>query len=445
MNTPLADFLEEHIRQGISRFYMPGHKGNFPDPLLREISRYDVTEMNGADSLFEPEGVLLESEENTARLYGTRHTSFSAGGSTLGIQTMLALSCRPGDTVLAARNAHRAFINTCALLDLRPVWIRPDYNDRFGVSGEVSPQAVAEALAAHPEARAVYLTSPDYLGCISDIAGLSAVCRQASVRLLVDNAHGAHLRFLPEDLHPITLGADLCCDSAHKTLPVFTGGGYLHVHPDCPVSKEEVKSRMGLFGSTSPSYLILLSLDLNNRYLAGPARADFAGLVREMEGLYQLAGQKGFAPLSSRTDPTKMTLDAYAAGWRGEELAAWFRERKLECEYAAERHVVFMLSPQNTEEDLERFRQALKELPQKPPLEAEAGRFSIPEAVLPVREAAFAPKERVPVEKALGRIAGETRIKCPPGVPILVAGEKIDHTLQKLLKKSSISSLDVLK
>ncbi len=258
----------------------------------------------------------------------------------------------------------------------------------------------------------------------------------------MDNAHGAHLRFTREDRHPLTLGASLCCDSAHKTLPVLTGGAYLHVSRDFPLERELVKSRMGLFGSTSPSYLILLSLDLCNAYLAGQARSDFSRLE---EAVQMLCGELGLRPISPRWDFSKLTLDAWARGMSGEELAGFLRSRGIECEYAARRHTVLMLSPGNPPEDWARLRAALEALPAGEPLREEAEPFRLPERVLTPRRALFAPQERVPVDDALGRIAGETRIKCPPGVPVVAAGEKIGKDTQKILKISGIPAINVIK
>ena len=405
MKTPVYDFLKQYAESGMVRLHMPGHKGKLPYEMLREISQYDITEIAGADSLFEADGILAQSEENAAMLYQTGTTCFLAGGSTLGIQTMLACTCLPGDTVIAARNAHKAFINTCALLDLRVRWILPDCRDSFGVSGTVTPEQV-EAALSKGGARAVYITSPDYMGYMSDVKALAEVCRRYGVPLLVDNAHGAHLKFVAEDRHPISLGASMCCDSAHKTLPVLTGGAYLHIAKGIPVSKETAKEKAALFGSTSPSYLILLSLDLY--------------------------------------DDTKLTLDGADHGLSGAELAEHFRRMGVECEYAGERHVVFMLSPQNTAEDFSRFKEALLCAPYG------SRSFVTPDFVLPAlamtpRKAAFAPAERIRVEGACGRIAAQTRITCPPGVPIVTAGERIDKFTIKFLKNSGISFINVVK
>lgn len=443
MKTPVYDFLKQYAESGMVRLHMPGHKGKLPYEMLREISQYDITEIAGADSLFEADGILAQSEENAAMLYQTGTTCFLAGGSTLGIQTMLVCTCSPGDTVIAARNAHKAFINTCALLDLRVRWILPDCRDSFGVSGTVTPEQV-EAALSKGEARAVYITSPDYMGYMSDVKALAEVCRRYGVPLLVDNAHGAHLKFVAEDRHPISLGASMCCDSAHKTLPVLTGGAYLHIAKGIPVSKETAKEKAALFGSTSPSYLILLSLDLCNAYLAERGKADFTKLSETSAVLRRSAREAGFSVQKGLYDDTKLTLDGADHGLSGAELAEHFRRMGVECEYAGERHVVFMLSPQNTAEDFSRFKEALLCAPY-------GGRqFVTPDFVLPAlamtpRKAAFAPAERIRVEGACGRIAAQTRITCPPGVPIVTAGERIDKFTIKFLKNSGISFINVVK
>lgn len=443
MDTPVYDFLKQYAESGMVRLHMPGHKGRLPHEVLREISQYDITEIAGADSLFEANGILAQSEENTAALYGSGATCFLAGGSTIGIQTMLACVCSPGDTVIAARNAHKAFINTCALLDLNVRWILPACRDSFGVSGTVEPEQV-EAAISEGRAKAVYITSPDYLGYMSDVGAIAAVCKRHGIPLLVDNAHGAHLKFGPEDRHPITLGAAMCCDSAHKTLPVLTGGAYLHIAKDFPVLKETAKEKAALFASTSPSYLILLSLDLCNEYLAERGRVDFAKLAKTAACLRRTAREAGFSVQEGLCDDTKLTIDGADHGLSGGQLAEYFRVEKIECEYAGERHVVFMLSPQNTAEDINRFRTALLHAPYGDTAFGTPD-FSLPKCAMTPRTASFAPYERVKIEEACVRIAAQTKIACPPGVPLVVAGERIDKIVLKFLKNSGISFINVVK
>ena len=257
MDTPIYDFLKGYAASGTVRCHMPGHKGRLP-ALGSEL---DITEISGADSLFEASGIIRESERGMSSLYGTADTFYSAGGSTLCIQAMLAAMKQEGRTVVAARNVHRAFLNAAALLGLDVKWVMPDYTDGI-LSGTLSPGDIERALADTSNA-CVYLTSPDYTGRMADIRAVSAICRRYGAPLLADNAHGAHLRFMPTDCHPITLGADMCCDSAHKTLPALTGAAMLHTSSERYAGV--LRQCMSLFASTSPSYPIMASLDLCRR------------------------------------------------------------------------------------------------------------------------------------------------------------------------------------
>ena len=248
MNTPVYDFLIQYAERDPVRLHMPGHKGRFGAPALQCATTLDLTEITGADSLFEAEGILAESERNAASLYGTAYTFYSCGGSTLCIQTMLLLMKQQGRAVLAARNVHRAFLNTCVLLDLPVQWIYPRESDGI-LSGTYDLADFEAALQQQTRPACVYVTSPDYLGRMADIAGLAELCHRYHAKLLVDNAHGAHLAFLPWRCHPIQLGADYCCDSAHKMLSGLTGTAYLHVRSDIDVEPERVRDAMAMFGS----------------------------------------------------------------------------------------------------------------------------------------------------------------------------------------------------
>lgn len=464
MNTPIYDYLKDFIDKDITRFFMPGHKGtmqiqnqriaktntSFPD-ILEDIAKFDITEITGADSLFFAESIIKESEENTSAIYGTKCTCFSTGGSTLCIQTMLSLACKPKDKIIASRNAHISFINTCSLMNLQPCWVLPKYFDEFGVSGIVSPNDIREAILQNPDATAVYITSPDYFGAISDIKEIARICFEYRKLLLVDNAHGANFKFFKEDIHPITLGADMCCDSAHKTLPVLTGGAYLHVSKTChikTINRDDVKYKMGLFGSTSPSYLTLLSLDLANVYLDKYGKDEFIDLQIKTLSLWRTLSSLNFVPISAQFDPTKITLDAHKVGMTGYDLQNFFAKHDIEPEYVSYRHVVLMLSPFNTEVDFKRLKNALDDLTtiaSKEQVRDEAIEFKLPKVAMLPQEACFSEFENVSLDDAIGKTAHKTLIKCPPGVPIVVNGEEIDENVQKLLKKSSILFLDVLK
>ena len=256
MKTPILDFVAAYAESDALRLHMPGHKGK----PVTGAEPWDITEIDGADVLYGAHGIIRESEENARTLFGTGATLYSAEGSSLSIRAMLYLSALyakeqgRAPRILAARNAHRVFITAAALLDVDVEWM---FGEGELLRCTVTAEALEEKLkTAESLPAAVYITSPDYLGNLADVASLSEVCRRYRVLLLVDNAHGAYLRFLLTDRHPMSLGADLCCDSAHKTLPVLTGGGYLHISGEAPRSLiEAAESAMALFASTSPCAL----------------------------------------------------------------------------------------------------------------------------------------------------------------------------------------------
>ncbi|MBC8571323.1 Orn/Lys/Arg family decarboxylase [Zongyangia hominis] len=346
MTTPIRRMLDAYLAEGKARMHMPGHKGILPPP-LGDAAAYDITEVQGADSLFECDGVIRACEEGFAALYGAKESLLSCGGSTLCIQAMLALAAHPGEKILFFRNIHRAALNAMILLDIRPVWIYPE-GDAEGF-GRAEPYQVREMLEAHPDIRGVYLTSPDYYGGMHDIAAIAKICHAFDVPLLVDNAHGAHLRFLERDRHPISLGADLCCDSLHKTLPALTGSAILHIGAD-RFSRDAAKEAMGLFGSTSPSYLMMLSMDM---LLSDPARLteEIRRTVGQCERVRALLRYRGYAVLDG--DPMKLTFRR--PGRTGLETAALLREAGIEPEFADGKWVVLMPSMNTPDEDFIRL------------------------------------------------------------------------------------------
>lgn len=421
MKTPVCDFVAAYEQSGAARLHMPGHKGKGP----LGCEGRDITEIAGADSLYEAGGVIAQSEQNAAALFGAKATFYSAGGSSQCIGAMLCLALQKSKSrvVLAARNAHKSFLHAAALLDADVRWLWPRPYSLLACP--VTPEMLENALAALPEApAAVYITSPDYLGNVQPVAALAKVCHAHGAPLLVDNAHGAYLHFLPAPAHPLDEGADLCCDSAHKTLPVLTGGAYLHLgHGLLKAEEGEVRAALSLFGSTSPSYLILQSLDACNRYLADEARPKLAACVRAVEALKADLAAQGWAVAES--EPLKVTLHASKRGWRGDALADFLRKNGVECEYADPDDLVLMVSPQNSPEDLEKVRAALaaagqgSEAPQTPP------QMARPRQAMGIRAALLAPAEEVPVAEAAGRVCAAPTVGCPPAVPVVVSGEEI--------------------
>lgn len=448
MDTPVFDFARRYAKSGTTRAHMPGHKGKGP----LGIESLDLTEFSGADSLYEDSGILLQSEQNAAKLFGSGVSLYSAEGSSLAIRAMLYLACLRDSAsvkgqpyILAARNAHKVFIQTCALLNLNVGWLW-DENDSFDLCRTmVSPKTLDNILkdTSHLPI-AVYVTSPDYLGNENDIQGLAEVSHKYGVPLLVDNAHGAYLRFLPESRHPMDLGADMCCDSAHKTFPCLTGAAYLHISKDAPEEfKILAKQAMAQFGSTSPSYLILESLDANNAYLDGSYREELAACAAQTELLKQRLLENGWEILPS--DPLKLTILPRSMGYTGTELAKLLEEKKIMCEYADPDNTVLMLTPQNTKKDFSRIEKTLFQIPQREALEEPKLVMPRPEGYCTLRHAMFAKRECIPVEEAEGRVLAAATMSCPPAVPAVVCGERISAEAVEILKYYGTREVWVLK
>lgn len=441
MNTPVYDFVRRYATSGTSRLHMPGHKGRGAlgcEPL-------DITEIKGADSLFEADGILAQSERNAAALFGTRHTFYSTEGSSLCVKAMLCLAMqhRGRRTVFAARNAHKSFVHAAALLDLDVQWLWPEDSYQL-LRCILTPQALRRALEqADALPAAVYVTSPDYLGNLQPVEALADVCHAFGVPLLVDNAHGAYLHFLSQPIHPIDLGADLCCDSAHKTLPVLTGGAYLHIAPHAfDVSVHGARQAMALFGSTSPSYLILQSLDLCNAYLDGAFRGDLAQAVRRTADTRAFLAARGWDVQDC--EPLKIVVRTASCGARGSELAERLRSQGIECEYADPEYLVLMPSAQSPDADFARLERAFPAPPRACP-GAPAPAIEPPRRAMRIRDALFAPWEEIPTAQAAGRICAAPTVSCPPAVPVVVSGEVIGADAVDVLQYYGIDTLFVVR
>ncbi len=445
MNTPIVDFVRWYKGSEALRLHMPGHKG--ADTLGFES--LDITEIYGADSLYEADGVIRESEHNAGELFGA-DTFYSTEGSSLSIRAMLYLAVRyakkQGKTpiIWAGRNAHKTFLSAAALLDFEIQWIYPREGESY-LSLNVTETDIETMLAGADEIpTAVYLTSPDYLGNTVDIAGIAEVCHKYGVMLLVDNAHGAYLKFLSESRHPIDLGADMCCDSAHKTLPVLTGGAYLHISKNAdPMFKSHAKDAMALFGSTSPSYLILQSLDMANKYISEGYAERLADFIVKIDAAKSDIASLGYTVCGN--EPLKLTLAAKSYGYRGFELAQQLRERGIECEFSDRDYCVMMLTLETGEDGLSRLLGVLRDIPKLPKIDEMPPEITKAEQVMTVREAAFANSERVSASESLGRILATATVGCPPAVPILVCGERIDETAVRAFEYYSVEKVCVVR
>lgn len=441
MKTPIVSFLKSYQEKSPVRMHMPGHKGAG----ILGFEGMDLTEIYGADELFAAEGIIKESEQNASSLFGCP-TYYSTQGSTLCIQTMCTILCQDAKSkdkkpkILAGRNAHRSFIHAAALLDFDIAWLygNSDYLS-CKIHAEDLEKAIIESLPT-----AVYLTNPDYLGNLLDIQSLANVCKKHNVLLAIDNAHGAYLRFLESSLHPIDLGADLCCDSAHKTLPVLTGGAYLHLSDSLnQVWKNDVKHFMEYFSSTSPSYLIMASLDAANEVLDTTFKKSLSECIQRVDGLKNTLTQHGYTILSG--EPMKITISTKEFGYTGNEIANLLMECDIYPEFYDSDYIVLMPSPYNTKDDLKRLETCLCRIERKPILINKPPKLEQSKKAMNVRQALFSSSITLDVSKSLGQVCSSVTVSCPPAILPVIPGEVINESSIEVMKYYGIETVRVVK
>lgn len=441
MKTPIVSFLKSYQEKSPVRMHMPGHKGAG----ILGFEGMDLTEIYGADELFAAEGIIKESEQNASTLFGCP-TYYSTQGSTLCIQTMCTILCQDAKSkgkkpkILAGRNAHRSFIHAAALLDFDIAWL---YGNSDYLSCTISTETLEKEIVEN-NPTAVYLTNPDYLGNLLDIKSLASICKKHDVLLAIDNAHGAYLRFLEPSLHPIDLGADLCCDSAHKTLPVLTGGAYLHLSDSLnQVWANDVKHFMEYFSSTSPSYLIMASLDATNEVLDTTFKKSLSECIQRVDVLKNALIQHGYTILSG--EPMKITISTKEFGYTGNEIANLLMECDIYPEFYDSDYIVLMPSPYNTKDDLKRLETCLCKIERKSVVFNSFPKLERARKVMNVRQALFAPSMTLNISKSLGQVCSSVSVSCPPAILPVIPGEVISESSVEVMKYYGIETVRVVK
>lgn len=445
MDTPIIDFVKNYIDSDSLRLHMPGHKGSN----LLGMESLDITEFDGADCLYNATGIIKKSRENASSIFDA-HTFYSTEGSSLCIRAMLYLAlkntpstnCKP--YVIAGRNAHKTFLSSLGLLDIDVKWIYPEKKDGY-LSCSINAERLNEMLLQCDEKPiAVYITSPDYLGNIVDVKSISNVCKKFGVLLLVDNAHGSYLKFLSESQHPIDLGADMCCDSAHKTLPALTGGAYLHLSKNLNLEfVNQAEQALALFGSTSPSYLILQSLDLVNKYLCDGYKEKLAKFITDLNLLKTNLINHGYELCGN--EPLKLTINTKSYGYTGIEFNELLKKDKIFCEFYDPDYLVLMFTPESGNNAIEKVNNLLCSTPQKTPIATIAPTPKNNLSVLSIKDAILSTAEMIKTEDALGKIFADLSVACPPAVPIAVCGERIDENAIKCFNYYGIKTCLVVK
>ena len=456
MNAPLAEAVLRYAGLGVLPCHTPGHKGGRgAHPMLHrffteEGLRADVSLSAELDDLHAPTGCIRAAEELAAEAYGAGAAYFMVNGTTGALHTMLLAALAPGDVLLVPRNVHRSVVGAMLLTGVRPVYMQPEIDTRLGIAMGVSLRTVERDVCEHPEARAALLVYPTYYGVATELAAIADFLHEQGKLLLVDAAHGAHFAFSDElPLSAMAAGADLSAESTHKLLGSLTQTSMLLARGG-RVPTERIRAASGIVQSTSPNEILLASLDLARAQMAGEGRERLAVAIRvahelrrrinEIEGLWAFGAEYMGADGMAALDPLKITVQVTGLGLSGFAAEAELRQRNIACELADARNVLLLLSYADGAREAERIFAALRDMAAScAPMCTSRGAASflalppIPETVLSPRDAYFARGERVPVEHAEGRIAAETIVFYPPGIPVLAPGDRIDaETLRYL-------------
>lgn len=434
---PIFDAMKQFYSQQNHSLHVPGHKhGSLSQlpPVFREVMRFDLTELNGLDDLHHPEEAIKEAEELLAQTYGAEKSFFLINGSTVGNLAMIYAVCRPGDRVIVQRNAHKSIFHGLELAGALPIYVAPEWEEQTKTAGHVSFGTIKEAIHTYPDAKAVILTHPTYYGVVSiELKAISDLCHQATIPLLVDEAHGAHLQ--ASDQFPqsaLSMGADLVVQSAHKTLPAMTMGSFLHVNSSL-VDIERLNHYLRMLQSSSPSYILMASLDDARAYLSSFTQHDMHTFIQRrgqfVESLKTIRRLEVIEP----DDPLKLLLRI--PGKTGYQLQAALEQEKVFVELADPCQVLLILPLLKSVHSYPFadiricIKSAVDHLMLLPVNEIEThhvvNQINISEPVLSFVEINRREKEWIPYMRSIGRIAAGAITPYPPGIPLVVPGEKI--------------------
>ncbi|NRD77446.1 aminotransferase class I/II-fold pyridoxal phosphate-dependent enzyme [Bacillus sp. BRMEA1] len=442
---PLYEALISHANQEPVSFHVPGHKYGHLSPFVESgpfsyILRIDATELSGLDDLHAPEGAILEAEGLLADLYKVKKSYFLVNGSTVGNLAMVMAACSEDDVVLVQRNCHKSILNALNLSKARPVFLEPDYNQDWQVASEVSFSTVKQAIQLYPEAKALILTYPNYYGMVFDLSKMIEEAHNHHIPVLVDEAHGAHFIVgSPFPASAVELGADVVVQSAHKTLPAMTMGSYLHFNSEI-LSLDKVKTYLSMLQSSSPSYPIMASLDISRSFIAGYEQKDATYLFAEIQGFKKelecIPALKVLEFEDHQGDVLKVTVQSQC-GYSGFELQSEFERQAIYTEMADPNNILFILPLLKAgqhyplEESVSKIKQALKGFPVhsvKRAREIEGPKIS--ELAIAFKEMSCLEEKVLPIKMAGQHVCSETIIPYPPGIPLLLKGERI--TIEKL-------------
>ena len=453
--------LEEYSRSDYYPFHMPGHKRNAESVRGDFPFERDITEIEGFDNLHHPEDILLEAQRNVAKLYGVKESFYSVNGSTAALLSAISAAVPRNGQILVARNCHKAVYHAIYLRNLKPTYIYPQMDGEWWINGGIFPDKVERCLAANPELQAVLITSPTYDGVVSDVKEIAEIAHKYGVPLIVDEAHGAHFHFsnyfpvsaadLGADLVIPTsaaeLGADLVIQSFHKTLPAMTQTAVLHNCSDL-VDSRIIRRFMGIYQTSSPSYILMASMDACMDTMAAEGKQMFRDFTRILEQTRKRLSVCKYIrlvdPVKGKNgvfdyDRSKLVFSTRASLLSGSDLYHILLDRyHIQMEMESENYALAIAAVGDREEGFERLCQAIEELDQE---QADLIKAGIPAEenkkldtrsmhfvltqMMSMADAMEAPTEKCPLEESIGRISAEFAYLYPPGIPLITPGEQI--------------------
>lgn len=455
--TPLFDTLYQHARRKVVSFHTPGHKnGRAIDKRLKDFTGknlyyLDVTVFPEVDSLHDPVGAIRKAQRLTAEGYGVKHSFFLVNGSSVGNEAMFLSACNPGDSVILSRNAHKSVLSGIILSGVWPIWIQPRVDQDLDIIFDSSPEQIEQALNQFPEAKAVFVTSPTYNGVTSDLVKIAEIVHRRGKVLLVDEAHGPHLKFHPNlPISAVEAGADLCVQSTHKILSALSQGSVLHFNSEL-IDLNRVKKIVSLLQTTSPNYLILASIDLARRQVALYGEKMFGTIIKfAEEARRKINHLKNFSCFTREEirargydlDVTKLTINVIRSGLSGYKIEEILnQEYNIQVDCADLFNLIAILGIGSRKNDLEKLIQALKKIDSATGgAKITNGRESLQlpslstEMVMTPRDVFLMQKiKRIPLRKAAGHIAAQSLTPYPPGIPVLIPGERITPEIRDYL------------
>lgn len=451
-NKIYKDFITEGLKEFESssplRFAMPGHKGNFTHPILNDILKYDVTELSSTDDLYAPCQMIQKSENQATEFYGTKNTVFSPFGATSCIFTMLYIYkiLKKGKSLLVDRCSHKSVFNALGILDISCQYIYPDTISNFSISNTVSLENIKSSFK--DDIGGILITSPNYYGLVSNIEEISNFCKEKDIFLMVDNSHGSHFYFTDQkNLHPLSHNATFCVDSIHKTLPVATGGALLHCNLD--IDKDFIKNSMGIFYSSSPSYLLMSSMDSGLAFMFNNGKELYSNFKEKVLNFKKEIKNSGYTILENQFfDDYKILINLKNKNITGYELLELMNEKNIYAEMCDEENVLLMLSPFNKDSDFKKYIDFLKDISvsEKTNISNKYEHmYNKREKALSLNECIFSQSETIKISESNGRICKNMIYDYPPGIPIIVPGEIINSDVIDLLKEKGYEEITVIK